>query len=519
MIRPMEITDSDKGIGPETGPASDAEAAADPGPAAAHHTDTAADAGPGGETAPGAEPASPLQRIPLSAWLREGLRAGFLLRPRVGAAQPTRTQLLLVLLGVLGLQLMLARFEIDGPALFDLRGWLAPQWSTAVVLLLAWWVLPSPAPAGGTPAGVPAWFTLWMLAALPVTVVASLLAIADAHRAMPRLLAANAWAAWGVYFLLIAWLLVAAVRLTSFFGVARVRQAILVLGLAAVFGVDAWQFTDRPWQLDTSKVEAPDTPRLELSQQTFENQQALWRKTVDALPAQRPGVTDVYGLVFAPYAREDVFLRESSMVAGLLKDRFDARGVLHLLNNPATTQTHPWATPQNLERAIEALAGRMDRENDLLVVYMTSHGASDFKLAASHWPLSVETVSPGELRAALDKAGIRHRVIAISACYSGGWIEPLASETTLVMTAADAIHTSYGCGRLSPLTFFGRAVFDEQLRKTHSFEKAFAAAVPLIRQREIEAGKQDGFSNPQISIGEQIKPLLQSLEQRLDATP
>jgi hypothetical protein len=494
MIEPMATTDSDKGIGPDIGP------------------------GPGGETAPGAEPASPLQRIALSRWLREGLRAAFLLRPRVGAAQPTRTQLLLVLLGVLGLQLMLARFQVDGPALFDLRGWLAPQWSTAAVLLLAWWVLPAPSPADGTPAGVPAWFTLWMLAALPVEVMSLLLGIAEAHAAMPQLLTTQAWAAWGVYLLLIAWALAAAVRLTSFFGVARVRQAILVLGLAALSGV-GWQFTDRPWQLDTSKVEAPDSPQLELSQQIFEDQQALWRKTVDALPAQRPGVTDVYGLVFAPYAREDVFLRESSMVAGLLKDRFDARGVLHLVNNAATIQTHPWATPQNLERAIEALAGRMDRENDLLVVYMTSHGASDFKLAASHWPLRVDTVSPGELRSALDKAGIRHRVIAISACYSGGWIEPLASESTLVMTAADATHTSYGCGRLSPLTFFGRAVFDEQLRKTRSFEKAFAAAVPLIRQREVEAGKQDGFSNPQISVGAQIKPLLESLEQRLDATP
>ena len=70
------------------------------------------------------------------------------------------------------------------------------------------------------------------------------------------------------------------------------------------------------------------------------------------------------------------------------------------------------------------------------------------------------------------------------------------------MTAADAQHTSYGCGKRSKLTFFGRALFDEQLRTTHSFEQAFAAAVPVIRQREIEAGKDDGFSNPQISVGE-----------------
>jgi hypothetical protein len=86
------------------------------------------------------------------------------------------------------------------------------------------------------------------------------------------------------------------------------------------------------------------------------------------------------------------------------------------------------------------------------------------------------------------------------------------------MTAADAQHTSFGCGRRSELTFFGRAVFDEQLRNTRSFEQAFAAAVPVIRQREDEAGKDDGFSNPQISVGEKIRPVLRELEARLDTS-
>ncbi|REN20658.1 hypothetical protein DSI41_03965, partial [Mycobacterium tuberculosis] len=67
------------------------------------------------------------------------------------------------------------------------------------------------------------------------------------------------------------------------------------------------------------------------------------------------------------------------------------------------------------------------------------------------------------------------------------------------------------------LTFFGRAMFDEELRKTRSFETAFAAAVPVIKQREIDGGKEDGFSNPQISVGEKIRPVLDRLAQRLDA--
>ena len=459
-----------------------------------------------------APPSLPAARQPFAGWLREGVRAGFLLQPRLPSVPPTPGQLLTLMLLVSALELLLARFEVAGPVLFNLRGWLAPQWGTALLLLLAWWVLPPPR-------ALATWFALWVVASVPANTVSQLLGIAQAHEALPLWLDGVTWAGWAVYLLLWIWVVAVAVRLASRFGADRPRQAALALGLAALFGVSAWQFPDRPWQQEAVEAEAPERPALALSQETFETQQAVWDKAVASLAPQRPGVTDVYALVFAPYADEDVFLRESSMVAGLLADRFDARDrVLHLVNSPGTSDTYPWATTLNLERAIQALAAKMDREHDLLVVYLTSHGASDYQLAATHGPLHVDTVSPGELRAALDKAGIRHRVIAISACFSGGWIGPLASDTSLVMTAADATHTSYGCGRLSQLTFFGRAMFDEQLRKTHSFERAFAAAVPVIRQREVEAGKPDGFSNPQISVGEQIKPLLRSLEQRLDGS-
>jgi hypothetical protein len=85
------------------------------------------------------------------------------------------------------------------------------------------------------------------------------------------------------------------------------------------------------------------------------------------------------------------------------------------------------------------------------------------------------------------------------------------------MTAADAEHTSYGCGHKSELTFFGRAMYGEQLRTTHSFEVAHAQARKVIEQREKEAGKTDGYSNPQIAVGEAIRPKLAALAARLDA--
>ena len=168
-------------------------------------------------------------------------------------------------------------------------------------------------------------------------------------------------------------------------------------------------------------------------------------------------------------------------------------------------------------RVIDRVASLMDRDEDMLFIHLTSHGAKDGKLSADFEPLEVEPVTPVQLRAWLDEAGIRYRVLSVSACYSGSWLPALAEPGTLMLTASDAHNTSYGCGRLSELTFFGRAMYGEQLRSTRSFEQAHATARKVIEQREQEAGKTDGYSNPQIAMGELIRPVLAALAARLDA--
>jgi hypothetical protein len=450
----------------------------------------------------------------LAGWVREGLRAAFLLRPRVDGHEPRPRVLLPIALFALLLDLIIGRLVVDGPAEFDAGIWLAANWGLAACALLVWALLWRP--EGERRGGAASWITLWLVASLVPGTLSQVLDILTARELLPDPLANSGLFAWGSYLGLCAWSLAIVLCLGRHFGLGRGRVAVLGAGFFLVFAVTAWQFPDPPWQAPADDDE--DQQQLELNPQSFQVQQVLFDKAVQGLAAREPGRINVYGIVFAPYGLEDVFLRESTMVADVLEQRFDAQGrVLELVNNPATGDMLPWATPENLKRAIDAIAGRMDRDKDLLVLYLTSHGASGFELAAANPPLQIDTITPTELRNALDEAGIKHRVIAISACFSGGWVGPLASDSTLVMTAADAKHTSYGCGRLSPLTFFGRAVFDEQLRGTHSFEQAFAAAVPVIRQREIEGHKPDGFSNPQISVGSEIHPLLVSLQRRLDA--
>lgn len=468
---------------------------------------------------PDPEPAAPpvpavAPRASLWRWISEGLRTAFLQAPRIEAT-PAPWQLLLLLLLPELLWFGMTRFQVMGPAQLNATAALNTLWFWGLLAWLGWTAL------RGQQHRLARWLVLASWATFPVNLLFVGLSIAYAYGWSPEFLR-NATYLWSFYGLCYFWMLLAITLLTARENVARWRVTLLVPGLAAMLALGFWQtinMQDRVWQTDfaASAAAEPEHPRLRLTQEVFEQQQALWERTLAGIAERQPGQTNVYGLVFAPYASEDVFLRESTMVAKVIQERFGAtQRVLHLANHPTTADTLPWATPLNLQRAIAALARRMDGENDLLVVYLTSHGARDHQLAATNDPLSVPWLTPEELRKALDEAGIRNRVVAISACYSGGWVEPMATDHTLIMTAADATHTSYGCGRLSELTFFGRAMFDEELRKTRSFETAFAAAVPVIKQREIEAGKEDGFSNPQISVGEKIRPLLADLARRLD---
>ncbi|VTU34953.1 Peptidase C13 family protein [Variovorax sp. PBL-E5] len=473
---------------------------------------------------PSASSREPQPPTSIFRWIAEGLRAAVLLAPRVTAA-PTPWQLLVLVLLPNLLAIGVQRFEVDGPARFNAAAELNVLWASALMVWVGWGALyRRPLSAGADADGAPLgrWFVLATWAGAPCYLLMTGMSLAYMRGWLPKPLTTVS-GFWAVYGVLLGWWFVAAVRLAARYMPTRQRLFLFVPGILAILAIGIWQGMqedqERIWLRDTSASTEPRRPRLQLTQEVFEEQQAIWQRSVAAITPRRPGEPNVYGLVFAPYATDDVFLREGTMVAHLLEDRFDAQGhVLKLINHPTTTHELPWATPLNLQRAVKAIAARMDPDKDLLVVYLTSHGGSDFQLAAAHWPLTVVPLTPEALKQALDSAGIRHRVIAISACFSGGWIEPLANEDSLVMTAADAEHTSYGCGRLSELTFFGRAVFDEQLRKSRSFEQAFAAAVPVIRQREIDAGKEDGFSNPQIRVGAHIRPMLDRLAQRLGQT-
>ena len=118
----------------------------------------------------------------------------------------------------------------------------------------------------------------------------------------------------------------------------------------------------------------------------------------------------------------------------------------------------------------------------------------------------------------LADSGIKWKIIVISACYSGGFIEALKDDNTLILTASDATHTSFGCETDSDFTWFSKAYFDQALREQaqqgrYSFTEAFERAKVLVAEREKAAGHEP--SNPQMHLGSAMREKLKELEARL----
>ena len=100
----------------------------------------------------------------------------------------------------------------------------------------------------------------------------------------------------------------------------------------------------------------------------------------------------------------------------------------------------------------------------------------------------------------------------ISACYSGVFTRPLADPNTLIITAADADHSSFGCKDKKEWTYFGDAFFNTALRRTTNLRDAFALASALIRKRELQSGLKP--SNPRMAGGENIEYILKGESDR-----
>ena len=325
---------------------------------------------------------------------------------------------------------------------------------------------------------------------------------------------------YGGYLVPTVWLAVACAKAAADLLSVSIPRRASAYGLCAIFIVVPFTHIYRElnlWQRLKKDMEAGSSyAHRKLSEDVFYEQPKVLERELAAVKPGRRGVIDIYFIGIGGYADQDVFMKEINAVSRLFQERFGTSGrTIRLVNNRKTLDTSPVASVTSLRASLRRVAEVMDRDEDLLFLFLTSHGSTTHRFSLDLWPLQLQELEPAKLRALLDESGIRNRVIIVSACYSGGFVDSLKDENSLVISASAVDKNSFGCSNEADWTYFGKAYFDEALRKTHSFVDAFESAKPVIAERE----KKEGYSasEPQIALGETIKPKLLKLAQQLDS--
>ncbi|MFZ2842764.1 C13 family peptidase [Psychrobacter sp.] len=250
-----------------------------------------------------------------------------------------------------------------------------------------------------------------------------------------------------------------------------------------------------------------------LEEAALYEQPRLLQEALDRLDPSVAGKSDWYFMGVAGFSDQNVFRSEINKVRELFDVRFGTSGhSLALINNTYTWLDEPIATKTSILRGLKKIGQQMNADEDVLFMTLSSHGDQDF-IHLSNPPLAMDNLDATWLREALDASGIRWRVIVVSACYSGSFIDELASPTTVVITASAADKMSFGCTNSAEMTYFGQAFFAESLRENTSFSAAFKNAAYRVQERELYMGFEP--SEPQMVIGSLMETALPAFEQVL----
>ena len=252
-------------------------------------------------------------------------------------------------------------------------------------------------------------------------------------------------------------------------------------------------------------------PELErgVSPQELLREQRRLDAALGSLAPQQAGEVDAFVVTIA-LDIDPVFAREAREAGKVLGRRYNAEDRTIVLAGPdGRSAGLPKGSIRALMMTLASIAEKMDTDEDVLVLYTTSHGLPQ-GLAYHYGNTGYGILSPHRMRDTLRDLGIKRRILIISACYSGVFVPFLASPDGAVLTAARSDRTSFGCRAENDWTFYGDALINNALRKPQGIEAAAKEARNAIAGWERAARVTP--SQPQTSIGNSAKEWLILLE-------
>lgn len=231
------------------------------------------------------------------------------------------------------------------------------------------------------------------------------------------------------------------------------------------------------------------------------------------LQPQRRGQVDAY-IVSVALDSDPVFGREAREAARVLARRYraDGRAITLAGSDGRAPGDLPMGSPISLAAALARVAELMDAREDVLVLYLTTHGAPG-GVVYNDGDQGYGAIAPARLARILRELGIENRLLFISACYSGQFVPVMMTDRTAIVTASAADRTSFGCRADNDWTFFGDALVNRALRKPQPLARAVEEARGLVARWERRGGL-DG-SDPQVSVGRAAARWLGRLERDL----
>jgi hypothetical protein len=288
----------------------------------------------------------------------------------------------------------------------------------------------------------------------------------------------------------------------------------LVSGIAVVLGLlwvtDLVYVDASIWMAREDEAEVSDEDVSTEAEELLFSQAARIDAAVDAIEPSPGGFPAVFFVGFAGYAEQRVFAEEIKLAARVVAERYgDGKRSIYLINDRRSLDAQPLASPTTLRYTLRTLARKMNTERDVLFLVLSSHGDVD-TLSVSQGALPLQDLAATDLVAALQESGIKWRVIVISACHAGSFIDELRNPDTIVITASAADKTSFGCSDERDLTYFGEAFFRDALPGAKSLRDAFETARTDIDARERREDIEEA-SDPQAFFGEAIERHLTTL--------
>jgi Peptidase C13 family len=175
--------------------------------------------------------------------------------------------------------------------------------------------------------------------------------------------------------------------------------------------------------------------------------------------------------------------------------------------NIAEFSVQPWRYADAIvsQTAIQPLTATLRslslKATDGCLLYFTSHGSPDGMVFGG------AILSPTRLAALVGQTcGARPTAVIISACFSGVFIPALAASNRMILTAARADRSSFGCGESDRYPFFDGCVLESL-----ALERDLIAMADRVRRCVAKREDEEGMrprSEPQLYVGPAFRAAL-----------